>query len=138
MHPNLQKIPKQCKVKIKVITCDNAILVLVDIHQPIHNLVSNCIFNILMTCMTIHFHFLHKLRLCINQIPNLHFGYQQGLAFRYCRMGEYFLVYFTIILSTHKFCSKFQNCPHNSLHASTNHLVFANFVIGKIIFNLYD
>jgi hypothetical protein len=128
MHANLQKIPKQCKAKIKVIPCDNAILVLVPIHQPIHNFVPNCMFNILMTCMTIHFHFLHKLGLCmtihfhflhkfglcmtihfhflhklglcISQTPNLHYDYQQGLTFKYYRMGDYFLIYFTIILST--------------------------------------
>jgi hypothetical protein len=130
MHPNLQKIPKQCKAKIKVITCDNVIFVLVPTHQPIHNFVSNCMFNILMTFMTMQFHFLHKLGLCISQTPNLHSSYQKGLASKYYWMGEYFPIYFTIILSTHKFCFAFQNCPHNPLHVSTNHLVFVNFVIG--------
>jgi hypothetical protein len=76
MHPNLRKIPKQCKARIKVITCDNVILVLVPIHQLIHNFVSNCMFNILLTCMTIQFHFLHKLGLCISQTTNLHSSYQ--------------------------------------------------------------
>jgi len=129
--PNLQKIPKQCKARqCNSCSCDNVILVLVPIHQPIHNFVPNCIFSILMTYMTMQFHFLHKLGLCINQTPNLDLGYQKGLAFRYCWMGEYFPIYFTIILSTHKFCFAFQNCPHNSLHVSTNHLVFANFVIS--------
>ncbi len=48
----------------------NVILVLVPIHQPIHYFVPNCMF--LMTYTTIHFHFLHKLGLCIGQTTNLH------------------------------------------------------------------
>jgi hypothetical protein len=72
VHPNLQKIQKQCKAKGKVITCHNVILVLEPIHQPIHNFVPNCMFNILMTYTTIHFHFLHKLGFCISQATNLH------------------------------------------------------------------
>jgi hypothetical protein len=34
--------------------------------------VPNGMFNIFMTCTTIHFHFLHKLGPCINQTTNLH------------------------------------------------------------------
>jgi hypothetical protein len=48
------------------------IIVLVPIHQPTHNFVLSCMFNILMTCTTIHFHFLQKFGRCINQTPNLH------------------------------------------------------------------
>ncbi len=35
-------------------------------------LTASCMFNILMTYNTIHFHFLHKLGLCINQTTNLY------------------------------------------------------------------
>jgi hypothetical protein len=72
MHPNLQKIPKQCNVSKKVITCENVILVFVPIHQHIHNLVSNYMFSIFMTCTTIHFHFLHKLGLGISWTLNFY------------------------------------------------------------------
>jgi len=70
MHPDLQKTPKQCRAKEKVITCHNVILVLVPIHQPIHNFIPSCMFNILMAYTTIHFHFLHKSGLCISQTTN--------------------------------------------------------------------
>jgi hypothetical protein len=56
----------------KKLSCHNVILVLVPIHQPIHNFVPNCMFNILLTYTTIHFHFLHKLGLCLGQTTNLH------------------------------------------------------------------
>jgi hypothetical protein len=73
IHPNLEKILDQCKARKKVITCDNVIL------QPIDNHVSNCMFNILMTCITTHFHFLHILNININQAPNL-----QSISRRFC------------------------------------------------------
>jgi hypothetical protein len=51
--------------------------------------------------------------------------YSQGSTFVYYLMGEYFIVYFTIISFTHKLCFALYNYPHNSLHTSTNHLDFA-------------
>lgn len=60
------KIPKQCKARGKVITHDNVIFVLVLIHQAIHNLVSSCMFSILVTYTRIHFNFLQKLGLDIS------------------------------------------------------------------------
>ncbi len=72
VHPNLQKVSKQSRVKQKIIKCDNVIIVLIHIHQHAYNFVSNCMLNILMTCTIIQFHFVHKLRLDINQAPNFY------------------------------------------------------------------
>jgi hypothetical protein len=49
MHLDLQMLLEQCRVKEKIITCDNVILVFIP----------SCMFNILMTCATINFHFMH-------------------------------------------------------------------------------
>ncbi len=73
VHLNLQKIPKQCRVREKVVICDNVIwLVYCTCPQPIHNLVSCGVFNILMTCTSIHFQFLHKLGFGISQTLDFH------------------------------------------------------------------
>jgi hypothetical protein len=69
----IKRSPKLCRVKKRMIICDNVILVLVLVHELIHNLVFSCVFDIFMTYTTIHFHFFHKNVLGISQTPNLHF-----------------------------------------------------------------
>ncbi len=96
IHPNLEKILDQCKVRKKVITYDNVIL------QPIDNHVSNCLLNIFMTCITTHFHFLHIHKFNINQAPNL-----QSISTRFCFHVLLSRWNSTIISFTHKFCSTF-------------------------------
>jgi len=54
----------------KIITFDNVIIVFVFNYQLCDNFVHNCLFNILMFCTTIIFHFLHKHGLNIRQTPN--------------------------------------------------------------------
>jgi hypothetical protein len=95
IHPNLEKILDQCKARKKVNTCDNVIL------QPIDNRVSNCMFNIFMTCVTTHFHFPHILKLNINQTPNL-----QSISTRFC---------FHVLLSGWVFSSAFD---HHFIHTN--------------------
>lgn len=70
IHLTFNRFQNRIRLKKIHITCYNMVFISMFVHQNNYNFVTKCMLLVLITCLTIYQHVLHKFRLSVSQTPN--------------------------------------------------------------------